>query len=362
MGHIAMSKLKSKTRFMFPKRLLATLVILMLPFWLQGQSSLKVLTFNIWQEGTSVENGMDKIEQVLLQADADLVCFTEVRNYKKEDWTQKIVNRLKKKGKSYYRGYVGGDVSLISKYPITDGHVIYEGEGSVAQYIVRLQDMDLNVACAHLDYTYYACYLPRGYNGGTPNWSMIDNGQGKPQPVTDPEQILKYNLRSERDEQIKAYLKAVGNDKRPLLLLGDFNEPSHLDWVDATRDLFDHNGVKIEWNCSKELIEYGFIDAFREVYPDPVRNPGFTWPAKAYGKETTSWTPLADERDRIDFIYYKGDQIRTKEAHLVGPKATFAYNKLTTSNTENESFLMSDLDWPSDHRAVMCVLEVESDK
>lgn len=42
------------------------------------------------------------------------------------------------------------------------------------------------------------------------------------------------------------------------------------------------------------------------IHPDPVKCPGFTFPAdnKSVIPENLSWAPEADERERIDFVYY----------------------------------------------------------
>src|SRR4051812_18714585 len=76
--------------------------------------SLRVLQLNIWQEGTSVPGGVDKIADVIIQSHADVVAFSEVRNYHGEDWHAKILAALKTSapGKSFQGRYVGGDVGL----------------------------------------------------------------------------------------------------------------------------------------------------------------------------------------------------------------------------------------------------------
>ena len=35
------------------------------------------------------------------------------------------------------------------------------------------------------------------------------------------------------------------------------------------QNLRDHNGLVIDWDCSRLLLDFGFKDAFREMYPDP---------------------------------------------------------------------------------------------
>jgi endonuclease/exonuclease/phosphatase family metal-dependent hydrolase len=345
------------------KNSLFFLSLLFLPAFtltLTAQDTIRLMSFNIWQEGTSVTNGLEKIRDVIITIDPDVVCFAEVRNYNGEDWTTKIVNALAAEGHTYQGHFYGGDVSLISKYPLLSGKVVYNGNGSVVNYRLEAPSTEIVVGCAHLDYTYYACYLPRGYHGGSPDWSMIDDGSGNPDPVTNVEDILGYNLSSKRDEQVAAFLNAVEDDTVPVFLMGDFNEPSWLDWTSKTGTMFDHHGVVIVWQNTKALADSGFTDAFREVFPDEVRNPGITWPSFATGKGSTSWTPKADERDRIDFIFYKGERLTAAEAALVGPRASYAYNITDTTYTSHEAFLAGDLPWPSDHKAVYAEVVIDT--
>ena len=44
-------------------------------------SHLTVLQLNIWQEGSIVEGGFEAIADEVAQVDADIVFFSEVRNY-----------------------------------------------------------------------------------------------------------------------------------------------------------------------------------------------------------------------------------------------------------------------------------------
>ncbi|NQT25254.1 endonuclease/exonuclease/phosphatase family protein [candidate division KSB1 bacterium] len=322
----------------------------------QAQIDLDFMAFNIWQEGTSVSNGLTKIKNIIVEVNPDVVGFSEVRNYNGQDWTAKIVDELSSEGLQYHRGYAGGDVSVISKFPIQDFYLIPGSGGSIAGFHLDINGEIIIVACGHLDYMYYACYLPRGYNGGSPNWNMIDDGTGNPDPVTDVSQILSYNLLSTKDEQVNAFLNYTENKTEPVVFMGDFNDPSHLDWTANTSAMFDHNGVVVPWQNTMLLEDSGYTDSYREFFPNEVDNPGITWPSYAHGKGSTSWTPLADDRDRIDYIFYKGGDIQTKYAALVGPRESYANNEISTTFTANEHFIADSLEWPSDHKAVFATL------
>ena len=321
-------------------------------------SDVKFMHLNVWVGGTTVQNGMTYIRDVVASVNPDIVCFVEVEN-SEGDWTANIVNELAAIGHYYYGGHVNGsDASIISKYPITSS-------GPLLNSAVSLFNVDINgktivVAASHLDYTYYACYLPRGYNcaGSAPytGWDQI--GSPDPHPVTDLNVISAQNLGSQRDEQINAFLNSVSNETRPIVLMGDFNEPSFLDWTINQANLFSHNGVVYQWNTTRSLREHNFTDAFRKIYPDEVLNPGITWPSFATGIGTTSWTPKSDDRDRIDYIFYKGTGVEVVNAAIIGPKGSYAKGLLSTANTENDNFIADTMPWPSDHKGVFSTITI----
>lgn len=318
-------------------------------------ANLKVMQFNIWREGTSVANGLTYIRDIINDVNPDIVCFSEITNGS-GDWTTKIVNALALLGKAYYRGYLPGtDVSMISKYPITSTGPLV-GERTVL-FTVNLNGASIVVCPSHLDYTYYATYLPRGYACGGSGKYAGWNALCPFVPEVNVNEIEAQNLASRRDEQITAFIEYVRDETRPVLLIGDFNEPSCLDWTVRQANMFDHNGVVFEWNSTLALKNNGFVDAYRQVYPDEVLNPGITWPAIATGVGSTSWAPLSDERDRIDYIFYKGSGVKATAASLVGPKACYVKNVESTNGNGNDVFESSTLPWPSDHKAVTADIE-----
>lgn len=331
----------------------------------------RVLQFNVWQEGTSVAGGLEKIVAVVLAARADVVAFSEVRNYKGQDWTTKVLAELKRQApaQEFHGQFIGGDVGLISRYPFASTHKVFDGSksdaGSIMAWTLALPgSKSLTVASAHLDYQHYALYWVRGYHGGhADGWGpRKPRPDGSPDCVTDVESLLKYNNESRRDEAIAAFLAfaKTQEDKTPgvpIVLCGDFNEGSHLDWTERTKDRFDHRGVVLPWDNSRALEAAGFRDTYRQVQPDEVDYPGITWPATAVGKKTTSWAIGADERDRIDFIY-AGRGLRTKDAWIVGPNSCFVGTSIV-ANPGKDAFLAADLPWPSDHKAVLAEVVME---
>ncbi|HEY3373005.1 MAG TPA: endonuclease/exonuclease/phosphatase family protein [Prolixibacteraceae bacterium] len=320
-------------------------------------TDVKFMHLNVWVSGNTVPNGLTYIRDIVAAVDPDIVCFVEVDN-SSGNWATKMVNELAAMGHYYNSSYLkGSDAAILSKFPITKSGPLLP---AVSLFNVDVNGKSMVVAASHLDYSYYACYLPRGYNcgGSAPygGWSQI--GSPDPHPVTDLAAISAQNLGSQRDEQIGIFINYVDSINRPIVIMGDFNEPSHQDWTINQANLFDHNGVVFPWTTTHTLTDNNFTDAFRKIYPDEVLNPGITWPSFATGAGSTSWTPKSDDRDRIDYIFYKGAGVTAINASIVGPKGSYAHNALTTSNTDHDQFLEETMPWPSDHKGVFATITI----
>ncbi|MDR0594131.1 MAG: endonuclease/exonuclease/phosphatase family protein [Bifidobacteriaceae bacterium] len=120
----------------------------------------------------------------------------------------------------------------------------------------------------------------------------------------------------------------AGADEIPVIVGGDFNTPSHLDWVEAAKA--SHLGWAVEWPVTLKAAQAGLIDSFRAVNPDPVAVPGNTWTPR----------DAADMQDRIDYVLYKGDALEPVTSEVfMGPGG--GADPLTY--------------WQSDHAAVRTV-------
>lgn len=261
-----------------------------------------VLQWNIWQEGTMVPGGYDAIVDEIERLRPDFVTFSEVRNYHGTRFCDRIVASLRERGLEYYSFY-SYDSGLLSRHPITDSTTVFPengDHGSIYRMVSEMGGREIAVYTAHLDYLNDAYYNVRGYDGST--WEKI------PIPQTVLEVLQVYDA-SQRDDAIREFIADAGKDieaGRIVILGGDFNEPSHLDWTWETKDLYDHNGLIIPWTVPLMLDNAGYIDTYREQFPDVLSHPGFTFPADnpLIPVERLTWTPDADERDRIDYIFY----------------------------------------------------------
>lgn len=326
----------------------------------QAKTTLKVMQFNIWQEGTVVPGGFDAIVDEIATRKPDLVTFSEVRNYNNIDFMKRLTNALDMRGLTYY-AEPSVSTGIVSRYPILKQEVVYplkDDRGSVIKAIVDVKGKKVAVYSAHLDWLDCACYIPRGYDGST--WKKL------PTPIVDPEAILKSSNASFRDDEIRALLADAKEEtaKGTLVFIGgDFNEPSHLDWQTDTKDIRDHQGAVVNWECSIILSDAGFKDAYREIYPNPVTHPGFTFPANnpLVDLSKLTWAPEADERDRIDFIYYyPATNVSLKKISIVGPAGSIFHGKRTFRDADSkDKFLLPIKVWPTDHKAILATFVLE---
>ena len=212
-------------------------------------------------------------------------------------------------------------VAVLSRYPITE--TFANG--------VRLElDLQQSVCVfgVHLTSTPYQPYRVR------------DNAYTKKEEILD-------EARETREQELVVVLSEL----RPLieagervLLCGDFNEPSHLDWTLASAREGHHFGLEMPWPCSKRVTESGMEDAYRVVFPDVCRHPGYTW-TSVPGLGVGGSERAEDEvHDRIDFIYYAGLGLEPRAASIVG------------ENSRNADLVVSP--FPSDHRAVAVIYQI----
>jgi len=137
-----------------------------------------------------------------------------------------------------------------------------------------------------------------------------------------------------RLKEITAIISAVDRLKTslkiPVIIGGDFNSPSHLDWVESTKEF--HYGKVVAWPVSTLMQERDYIDSFREAHPDPTQTLEGTW---GY------LSPREIISDRIDFVYYKGQNLKTISSKIVmeDPEGGF---------------------FNSDHRAILTQFELKN--
>lgn len=317
----------------------------------ENKQELKILQLNVWQDATQVEGAFDALVNEIYEHQPDIVTLCEVRNYDNVNFTERLCQHLKERGVIYYT-FDCLDGGIISKYPIQENSILETT--TINRAIIPIGSKKIAVYAVHLDYTHYACYLPRGYDGIT--WKE------RPLPSS-VDEILQQNDASKRIQQIKCLIGQAEKDLDDgceIIIGGDFNEPSWMDWQEDTRNLYDHKGFVVPWTTTKILADSGYHDAYRVLYPSAVTHPGFTWISDNKNKkvEELTWAPKADERDRIDFIFYKGKNLRVIDAAVFGPKTSIVRNQRVEETSDDKIIEPLDV-WPSDHKGVLVTMEME---
>ena len=128
---------------------------------------------------------------------------------------------------------------------------------------------------------------------------------------------------------------------------------SFRDWTPEMSSEFGHNGYTVQWPVTTMLERDGFKDMWRTVYPDPMRNPGITYPSDvpSLPADKICWAPKADDRDRIDFLFGSAG-VEPVEAFLLGPRTSMC-RSVRVKETDSDSIADVSDKWFSDHKGVM---------
>ncbi|UKJ06809.1 endonuclease/exonuclease/phosphatase family protein [Solitalea lacus] len=242
----------------------------------------KVMNYNIWHGGneTGKEVGVQRIVDVIKSSGADIVSMQETYGS-----GAKIADAL-----GFYFYLRSTNLSIMSRYPIEETADGYEPFYNGGAYLRLAKNKRILFFTNWLNY-------PFDY------WEMIE--KGKPIDTADwQRQQDKVNAQRLRNilQKIEPY---VSQTAIPVIFCGDFNTGSHLDYTEATRHL--NSGYVINFPASNVMQKAGFIDSFRELYPDPLKDRGITWSPQF---------PKAF-KDRIDYIYYKGHQLKAIKSFVI---------------------------------------------
>ncbi|WP_433761458.1 endonuclease/exonuclease/phosphatase family protein [Nocardia sp. CA-135398] len=316
---------------------------------------IRVLALNTWHSGSKISKGIELITDLIISTQASVVLLSEAT-----EATTAVASELARRGRQF-DAVPSHDTGILSVFPIQDSADL--------QWMVKarlnIDGKRLTVYSAHLEYRWYACNLPRGYGPGVPapgefaehEWNKLPHG-----PVTDPAVIQRVNAASGRPEVISDFLadaQAEIADGSSVIMGGDLNEPSLLDWTPATVTLFDHNGVVSAWETTRRLQEAGFIDAYRSMYPDPATHPGLTWPSDNVDVDVSelAWAPEADERDRVDYIFARGAALRLSAVGIIGPRGSIVRGTRRQEATQ-DNFFATPAQWGSDHKGIFATYQL----
>jgi endonuclease/exonuclease/phosphatase family metal-dependent hydrolase len=300
------------------------------------ETTLTVMSFNIEGGGTNANEPPDEWIAAIEAANPDIVGLQETRalvkgctaNVCPPEGPSVVGEMAEALGYEYYdqptdeenwqpTGLWGN--AILSRYPI---------EGPTANHTGVEIDVDGRSVYAynvHLD------------DSPCQPYQIVEIEYGRA-PFIDSEDEAIRSAEETRGPAIETLTEDLteSEDAAAAFVFGDFNEPSAHDW---TADAVEagQQPLEVAWPTTMAVEDEGFVDTYREVHPDPVAEPGFTW------TPTTKPTDPDDHHDRIDFVLARGDDLKVEDAEIVGEK-------------EPEADIVVD-PFPSDHRAVMATVE-----
>jgi len=253
-----------------------------------SQDTLNILNWNIWHGGrhNGIEEGIAQTIQIIQEKQADVIFLQETYGS-----GPIIADSL---GMNFF--LISSNLSILSKFPFVELYSPWDDFRFGGAVLQTGPDQYIAVFDTWLN------YLPdtdKQMKEGFGYWEI-------------QEQEIRVRGREALD-MMKSF-KNLGLIC-PVLIAGDFNSGSHLDWTLENAGVF--GGYFLPWPASKTLAREGFTDSFRARYPEVRKNLGFTWSPRF--KDGLQY--------RIDYIYHD-PYWQTLEAGVEG---------------------YEQKDWPSDH-------------
>lgn len=268
--------------------------------------SLTVLSWNVFHGGHTKAypvQGCEGTIGILKKSNADVITMVETYGN-----SNNVADSL-----GYYHRLLSSNLSIYSRYPIIETYTFPDSIDSFnfGGVMIDKGGQKIRVFATWLHYLPDICTL-------------------KPDSMS-VEEIVAWEKAGTRDDEIRKILAVLTpymaqTDSIPIIMGGDFNVHSHLDWTEATKALYGHGGKVVPWIVSTLMEQAGFKDSFRELNPNPVQNLGVTW---RYGYGPTGFEGYQNNQrnDRIDYIYYQGANIQAtaSESHngLIGEPYQF---------------------------------------
>ena len=263
---------------------------------------IKVLSWNIWHGARhpGTERGVRQAIDFIKSTGADVIAMQETYGS-----GPTIADAL---GYDFYLR--SSNLSVMSRYPIVDTHDLYEPFrlGGVTLQLSESQRANVFSLWIH----YLPAWRRDAMADGATEKALIE-GEWKTR-ATELKDIL---------QQLEPLVEKA--DQVPLIVAGDFNSPSKLDWNQATKQW--HNGLAVDWPVSRQMLEAGFTDTYRHMHPDPTQHTAHA-----------QWKGDARRiAGRIDYVYAKGQGVEPIDSRMFN----------THAGT-----------WPSDHPAVLTTLRL----
>ena len=306
-----------------------------------ADDTMRVLVWNVLHGANDVVEGAEKALAVIRESKADLVLMQESYDIDGERpllgaWLAEQLGWNQWQADSPH-------LCILTRFEITE-RFTHEPWHAVGARLVDDRGRDFIAWSIWIDYRDYITTKLRD----TPD-------------ITDGDLLESEFVRSQRlpqAQRIIAQLETLGHLDLsiPLLVGGDWNTPSHLDWTVDTSRVYKRRRA-IDLPVSLAMADAGFIDTFRTVHPNPVQRPGLTWSPmyRTSGGKDQGF-------ERIDRLYiHEPDAANDGEDDAeVGHKARWRLEPVAGQVHpivwEDDTIAVPDRQFPSDHGAVLMEL------
>jgi len=299
--------------------------------------TLRVLVWNVLHGANDVVDGAEKALAVIRASNADLVLMQESYDI---DGDRPLLGAWLAEQLGWNQWQADSPhLCILTRFDITE-RFTHEPWHAVGARLVDDRGRDFIAWSIWIDYRDYIT----GKLRDTPD-------------ITDGDLLESEFVRSQRlpqAQRIIAQLETLGHLDLsiPLLVGGDWNTPSHLDWTLDTSRVYKRRRA-LDLPVSLAMAEAGFIDSFRTVHPNPVQRPGITWSPmyRTSGGKDQGF-------ERIDRLYiHRPDAVNEGED---GPKAGWKLKPVAGQVYpivwEDDTIPVPDRQFPSDHGAVLMEL------
>jgi len=250
--------------------------------------SIKTMAWNIWHGGREdgEKAGPQRVVEIIRDSGADIIAMQET--YGSGEWISEQLG--------FHFHPRGTNVSIHSRFPVLEDISVHEAFQCVGA-VLELPDKR--------KLAFYSIWLP--YNKEI--WEEGTRDTNDPESMQAACDASRKNL-EQIWSAIQKRLAGPAYADIPVIIAGDFNSMSHLDYADPFKD--QYGGLVIEWPTSQILPNAGFLDSWREVHPEVNRQRDRTWTPR-FPKQ---------EQDRIDYIYYRGDHLSAIDAQIIDQRTS----------------------------------------
>ncbi len=211
-------------------------------------NQIKVMTWNIWHGGRRYgeQVGVARTIETIKASQADIICMIETYGS-----GALIADAL---GYSFY--LISSNLSILSKYPLKETIEAFRPFNFGGAIVELAPGQELLVFDTWLH------YLPDYLEA-------VGKKRGTAEDLIEAEKETRAKEIDQILNEIRSQLTRPG--LQGVLMAGDFNSGSHLDWTEQTKDI--HHQYVVDWPVSMSMARAGFQDSYRILHIDPLTNP-----------------------------------------------------------------------------------------